>query len=231
MRVKEIFATVQGEGSKAGVPAVFVRLTGCNLWSGNFNNRIGSGECAKWCDTDFFRGEKKSTPELISEIEKLTNGWYNKTVVITGGEPTLQLRKRENYEFILTLITLKYTVCIETNGTFSFEECPLLETLYYYKKGHITVSPKALQKNIDNGNASDISHLKLREGTDLKVIVPTHFDLKELKDKTDFTNYYVQPMDNQDGNIGNNNLNLALELANKYGYKLSVQTHKLIGLP
>jgi 7-carboxy-7-deazaguanine synthase len=231
MRVKEIFATVQGEGSKAGVPAVFVRLTGCNLWSGNFKNRKGVGECAKWCDTDFFRGEKKTTPELISIIENLTKDWYNKTVVITGGEPTLQLKKNENLEFILTLITLKYTVCIETNGTLSFEDCPILETLYYYKKGHITVSPKALQMNIDKNKASDISHLKLREGTDLKVIVPTHFNLWELKENTDFSNYYVQPMDNQDGTIGKNNLDLALELAKKYGYKLSVQTHKLIGLP
>lgn len=231
MRVKEIFPTVQGEGSKTGTPAVFVRLSGCNLWSGNFKNRKGAGECAKWCDTDFFRGSKKTTPELISTIENMTSNWYEKAVVITGGEPTLQLKKTEGLEFVLTLMSLKYTVCIETNGMISFKDCPILETLHYYKKGHITVSPKALQVNIDNNKASDISHVKLREGTDLKVIVPTNFDLWELKENTNFENYYIQPMDNQDGTIGKNNLQLALELANKYGYKLSIQTHKLIGLP
>tara|TARA_B100001123_G_C15324320_1_gene1029000 strand:+ start:504 stop:1187 length:684 start_codon:yes stop_codon:yes gene_type:complete len=227
MRIKEIYPTIQGEGSKAGTPAVFVRFSGCNLWSGKEESRHkGSGVCAQWCDTDFYKGEKLSYTDIIKTLDSLTKNWDTKTVIFTGGEPTLQLMKTDGEALISHLLRNAWTVGIETNGTIDSNKCKMLDILNWSRRGHITVSPKPLV-----GKGGDISHLKLREGTDLKVIVPTEFDLKELKEKTDFVHYYIQPMDTGDGSKGRNNLDLAMDLATKYGYCVSVQTHKLVNLP
>ena len=104
LRIKEIFSTMQGEGSKAGMPAIFIRLAGCNLWSGleKFRHK-GKGDCALWCDTDFVKGDKYSDSELIADLEKLTENWKKKFIVITGGEPTLQFKKDKNLDVIKRL--------------------------------------------------------------------------------------------------------------------------------
>ena len=94
--IKEIFPTIQGEGSLCGTPSVFVRMSGCNLWSGlgEFRNK-GKGDCADWCDTDFYKGERKSHVEIVEQIKFYSDSWRTEEplVVITGGEPFLQLNE------------------------------------------------------------------------------------------------------------------------------------------
>src|SRR5215475_5929032 len=95
--VKEIFYTLQGEGINAGRSAVFIRFSGCNLWSGRLDHREGPGGCAKWCDTDFVgtdgtNGGRYDAEQLAIRVESL---WPReggvRFVVCTGGEPLLQL--------------------------------------------------------------------------------------------------------------------------------------------
>ena len=96
-KVNEIFYSIQGEGERAGAPSVFVRFSGCNL------------KCP-WCDTDHERGELFDARELESRVDALTGGRADVAVVLTGGEPTLQLHEDE------PLFPNRF-VCIETNGT------------------------------------------------------------------------------------------------------------------
>jgi len=110
--VKKIFYTIQGEGRWSGRPSVFVRMSGCNLWSGSDRDRIkGIGACASWCDSDFIGGESLSGPEIAEECRK-RNEFCN-VVVLTGGEPSLQV----DDELVAELRSNGYFVCIETNGT------------------------------------------------------------------------------------------------------------------
>ena len=220
--VKEIFATVQGEGSKAGNPSIFVRFAGCNLWSGLEKLREkAKGHCGLWCDTDFVKGTKYSEEDLISAIHSLSSQWKEKSVVFTGGEPLLQLKKKKGKSLVGKLFSDGFSVCIETNGTISNE---VSDYILVHPKGHITVSPKPLMNF-----TSDIEHILLREGTDLKIIIPTSFNLKKLR-QWSFEHFYLQPMDVQDGTIGNVNVEKTVNLCYKFGYKLSVQTHKFIGM-
>ena len=118
-KVKEIFYTLQGEGINSGRPAVFCRFTGCNLWSGNEVNR--SEAICKFCDTDFLGtngtlGAKyKTANQLAQTVLKLwpKNKPVNKFVVLTGGEPMLQV----DSNLIEALHDLDFEVAIETNGT------------------------------------------------------------------------------------------------------------------
>ena len=222
--IREIFETLQGEGSKAGTPAIFVRFTGCNLWSGNERLRErGKGECANWCDTDFFKGQKFSCLRLIEILENATKGWKSKTVVFTGGEPTLQLKSSDGEYLVKVLLQENWNVCIETNGTMSLDDCSALNLIYKAKNGHITMSPKMLK------NSESIEHIKLTKGTDLKIITPSNIPINKFVEM-EFKNFYLQPLDNKDGSIGLSNLENAIHLCQKYGFKISIQTHKLIGL-
>ena len=221
--IKEIFSTIQGEGSKVGTPAIFVRFAGCNLWSGQEHLREqGKGECSLWCDTKFFRGDKYETSELLIRLNKMSDGWKNKMVVFTGGEPTLQLKKPDAIALVERLLNTDWIVSVETNGTISLEECPVLNIIHKHKNGHITVSPKLLKSNMIN-----MDHLKLRSGTDLKVIIPTTLPLQELSN-WDFENFYFQPMDEHDGTIGCSNLEDTIYLCNKYGWRVSCQIQKFL---
>jgi len=140
--VKEIFKSVQGEGSRVGFPTIFVRFAGCNLWSGLEHLREkGIGHCALWCDTDFVKGTKMSLDELVEAMEKEVSNGPLKMVVFSGGEPTLQLKTDEGYELVQRLFSVGWWVCVETNGTHGFEECPILEVILNHPKGHITMSP------------------------------------------------------------------------------------------
>ena len=226
--IKEIFSTIQGEGSKSGFPSVFVRFAGCNLWSGQDHLREkGKGQCALWCDTDFFRGDKYEVSELLNILKKRTSLWHKKKVVFTGGEPCLQLKKPEAVGLIERLLNTDWIVAIETNGTISAEDCPVLKILHNHENGHITVSPKPL---MDKEKCHSIDHLKLRFGTDLKVIVPTILPLNEFQ-ILEFENFFFQPMDLQDGTNGISNLEETIELCKNYGWRLSCQTHKFLNLP
>ena len=223
--IKEIFSTVQGEGSKVGCPAIFVRFAGCNLWSGQEHLREqGKGECSLWCDTNFFRGDKYETSDLLIRINNMTENWSEKMIVFTGGEPTLQLKKPEAVALIERLLNTDWIVAIETNGTIGFDKCPVLKIINDHKNGHITVSPKLLKSNFNN-----IDHIELGEGTDLKVIVPNMFPLEELS-KWNFQNFYFQPMDEHDGTIGCSNLEDTIYLCQKYGWRLSCQIQKFLNV-
>ena len=220
--IKEIYKSFQGEGSKVGHPCIFVRFAGCNLWSGQEHLRSkGKGDCALWCDTDFFKGEKYSVDDLFHEMNKLTEDMKEKMVVFTGGEPTLQLRRSESVGLIEKLLNIGWIVSIETNGTLGFDECPVLETIHNHKNGHITVSPKLLKGSMD------IEHIKLRKGTDLKIVCPTNLPLQEMR-TYNFDYFYLQPMDLQDGTTGLSNLDDVLFICERENWRLSCQTHKLV---
>ncbi|MBU3609037.1 7-carboxy-7-deazaguanine synthase [Polynucleobacter wuianus] len=213
--VKELFPTLQGEGAHAGRAAVFCRFAGCNLWSGREEDRA-SAVC-QFCDTDFvgsdgLGGGKFETPkDLADAIEaawKSTSaGPQQRYVVFTGGEPLLQLDE----ELISALHQKGFEVAIETNGTIKVP------------KGvdWVCVSPKA---------GSDLIVLQANE---LKLVVPQagHDSLEKLMarfEKMDYRNRFLQPMD---GPMLKNNIELAVGLCQKRPlWRLSVQSHKLIGI-
>lgn len=184
--IKEIFATIQGEGGRAGSRSVFVRFAGCNLWSGRPEDRNkGKGACAQWCDTDFVGGEKLTAQEIVTRCELQwkdirtsdVEGDY-KWIVLTGGEPSLQVDE--------TLIELfhrfGWKLAIETNGTRTLGE---REEYFDW----ITVSPK---------KGAPLMQLEAHE---LKVVLPggdpgwTDEELAELAQSGDWELKYVQPQD------------------------------------
>ena len=226
LTVKEIFPTIQREGSKAGSPAIFVRFAGCNLWSGQEHMRDkGRGECALWCDTDFFRGEKIHEADLLIKLQKMAHDFRHPMVVFTGGEPCLQLKKPEAVGLIERLLNTNWIVAVETNGTFGLDDCKALQILLEHPLGHITVSPKSLKKDM-----MSIDHLPLRTGTDLKVVCPTRLPLA-LLNAWEFDHFFFQPMDAQDGTNGLSNLHETIENAKLWGWRISCQTHKFLGVP
>ena len=218
-RITEIFPTVQGEGSRAGSPAVFVRFTGCNLWTGLDSMRDkGKGECAQWCDTFFAQGDTYTIDDLYAKVLSLISEWSKALIVISGGEPMLQLRKKGGDELLKKLKSIpNVDLAIETNGTV---DDPVLDLF-----DHITVSPKALK------DIAGHEHVLRRRGTDLKVITPglwTDDDLKAFS-SWDFKHTFFQPKDT--GDAGASSVKKTIDLCQKYGWRVSFQTHKYAGLP
>lgn len=205
-QIKEIFPTIQGEGAQTGRPAVFVRFSGCNLWTGREKDRATA--VCKFCDTDFrgtdgARGGKYSAQSLANTILELWEGNDHPFVVITGGEPLLQVDR----ELIDTLHDAGIEIAIETNGTI---EAP-------QGIDWICVSPKAG------------STIVQRSGHELKIVYPQD-DLNPL-DFTDwdFKVFSIQPMDSPDLA---ENTRAAISFCMKHPqWKLSLQTHKFIGIP
>lgn len=161
--VKSIFATVQGEGFHAGTPAVFVRLAGCNLWSGRAKDRDRDADrhgaaCPRWCDTDFTKeGAEHLTAREISERVRNAGPDYP-LVVVTGGEPLLQLDAalvKELYHY-----TSAHVVAVETNGTVPLDDDLLGlagEELF------VTCSPKVCPQA-----------LRLQHADEVKVVLPDY---------------------------------------------------------
>ena len=213
--VKELFPTLQGEGTHSGRAAVFCRFAGCNLWSGREEDRANA--ICKFCDTDFvgsdgFGGGKfENAPLLAEAIESAWNstsaGPQQRYVVFTGGEPLLQLDEA----LIFTLHRKGFEVAIETNGTIKVP------------KGvdWVCVSPKAG------------SELIVLQADELKLVVPqpNHSALETLLarfEKMDYRHRYLQPMDGPDLK---SNTELAVGLCQKRPlWRLSLQSHKLIGI-
>lgn len=229
LTVREIFPTLQGEGSRTGSPAIFVRLTGCNLWSGREDGRArGKGDCAAWCDTDFFSGEAMSGPELASKVLALAKaeGMNRPLVVFTGGEPLLQMgspqKETEIRSLLSTLLQAGAETALETNGT-----RPMPRWLAPYWK-HVTVSPKGLRSK-----PGSIEHLQAMAATDLKIVVPCPMSIPDLLDVYRGGLVFFQPRDDGAVPTLNPGANLALArgLAALYGGRVSIQTHKLLGLP
>jgi organic radical activating enzyme len=179
--VKAIFDTIQGEGARAGARSVFVRFAGCNLWSGRPEDRArGQGACARWCDTDFVRGEKLSAGDILTVMHKLWSPMHGERwCVLTGGEPALQV----DAALLEGLHRDGWKVAMETNGTVELGGLDV---------DWLTVSPKKGGEVV------------LRGGTELKVVLPgaiagepgwTDDELVEL-DKSRLWQYrFVQPMD------------------------------------
>ncbi|MCA9125658.1 MAG: 7-carboxy-7-deazaguanine synthase [Planctomycetales bacterium] len=207
--VKEIYYTLQGEGANAGKPAVFCRFTGCNLWSGREEDRA-SAVC-QFCDTQFVGtngpggGVFKSALELASAVAAMwPESWNaNRLVVCTGGEPLLQLDEAA----VEALHDEGFEVAVETNGT----KMPPPGIDW------ICVSPKA--------NAECI----LRTGDELKLVYPQVGGEPTKYEDFDFDRFFLQPMD---GHSREQNTKLATQYCLEHPrWELSIQTHKLIGLP
>ena len=211
--IAEIFMSVQGEGSQAGEIALFIRLAGCNFWSGLENKREqGVGECALWCDTDFLPKYKLSIEEISERIDRYKQ--KNKSplplVIFTGGEPTLQLHHLSD----LIASKIETTrISVETNGS---KDCQVLKFLSQHKNGHVVCSPKKSNKP-----------LKLRQCNDLKIIVqPT--GITKINQLIEYDMLYFQPCDLGQG--GKKSIDATIQAALHHGAKLSFQTHKYLGL-
>lgn len=208
-KIKEIYFTLQGEGAHSGRAAVFCRFSGCNLWSGREVDRHKA--ICQFCDTDFWgtdgvEGGTYPTPESLAlKVKSLwpTEKSGDPYVVLTGGEPMLQIDE----ELIRAFHQENLEVAIETNGTIQVPE----------SIDWICVSPKA--------NATLIQ----TTGNELKLVYPQPNALPNLFEKLSFDNFYLQPMDGPNVDF---NTKAAIEycLSNPK-WKLSIQTHKLIGIP
>jgi len=204
--VKEIFLTLQGEGMQAGRRAVFLRLSGCNLWTGREQDRA-TAQC-RFCDTDFVgmdgeKGGRYAAPALAAKVEELWGKAEDRLVVITGGEPMLQL----DAPLVDALHARGFEIAVETNGTL-----PAPAGIDW-----ICVSPKA---------GTDVVQ---RRGDELKLVWPqAGIDPRDLLG-WDFRHYLIQPMDCAEADA-------ARQAAIDYvlghpEWRLSLQTHKLLGLP
>jgi 7-carboxy-7-deazaguanine synthase (Cx14CxxC type) len=206
--VKEIFYTLQGEGAQAGRPAVFCRFAGCNLWSGREADR--SSAICQFCDTDFIGtdgvggGKFADAAILAAAIAACWgDGTEQRYVVLTGGEPMLQI----DDALIDALHHAGFTIAVESNGTMAAH--PGIDW--------VCISPKAGSEVVQ------------RSGDELKLVWPQPgIDLDALAG-WDFAHRLVQPMDLRDGTTTIAQA-LALVQADPR-WRLSLQTHKLLGLP
>lgn len=205
--VKEIYYTLQGEGAQTGRAAVFLRFAGCNLWSGLERDRA-SAVCT-FCDTDFVGtngpggGKFKTAKALAEAVAAQWRGGGKPYVVCTGGEPLLQIDE----VLIGALHARGFEIAIETNGTL---EAPA-------GIDWICVSPKA---------GAD---LKQRRGSELKLVYPQPGAEPERFAALDFQHFFLQPMDGPDVEA---NIQAAAQYCLDHpAWRLSLQTHKLIGLP
>jgi 7-carboxy-7-deazaguanine synthase len=208
-QVKEIYYTLQGEGARTGRASVFLRFAGCNLWSGVEKDRADA--VCKFCDTDFVGidgvngGRFASAAGLAAQVAALwPEAQASKPyVVCTGGEPLLQL----DPELIRALHAQGFEIAIESNGT--MEAPPGIDW--------ICISPKAEAEVV------------LRKGDELKLVYPQADAPPERFASLDFKHFFLQPMDSPAREA---NTRAAAEYCLAHPqWRLSLQTHKLIGLP
>lgn len=206
--IKEIFYTLQGEGANAGRPAVFCRFAGCNLWSGREEDR--SAAICRFCDTDFVgtdgaSGGKFTTAHALADAiaaHWTANDTAHRLVVLTGGEPLLQL----DTPLIDALHARGFRIAVESNGTIA----PPAGIDW------LCISPKIG------------AELVVRKGQELKLVYPqVGGDPAQFAD-LDFTHFYLQAMDSP---TQKDNLQAAIEYCQNHPqWGLSVQTHKVIGI-
>ncbi len=212
--VKEIYYTLQGEGAQTGRAAVFCRFAGCNLWSGREADRATA--ICKFCDTDFADtngaggGKFASAAELAATVnEKWTSErvWGKRFVVCTGGEPLLQLDKA----LVSALRALDFEIAVETNGTIAAPA----------NLDWICVSPKA------------DAELKLRRGDELKLVYPQPGVEPALFEGLPFKHFFLQPMHAWTARIAPPTRKLATlrYCLDHPKWRLSLQTHKYLGIP
>jgi 7-carboxy-7-deazaguanine synthase (Cx14CxxC type) len=206
--VKEIFHTLQGEGAQMGRPAVFCRFSGCNLWSGREEDRARA--TCTFCDTDFVGtdgagGGKFATAAALADA--IEGAWGSvlerRFVVFTGGEPCLQLD-----EHLLTLVRERgFETAIETNGTLDSPD----------GIDWICVSPKFG------------ANLRQRSGSELKLVFPQRGIDPSRFINLAFEHFWLQPMDGPN-RVANTEAAVAYCLAHPR-WRVSLQVHKLIGIP
>lgn len=213
--VKEIFYTLQGEGGQAGRAAVFCRFAGCNLWSGREEDREQA--VCRFCDTDFVGtdgagGGKFTTAEALARAVR--DHWPAPTaphpgatarplVVCTGGEPLLQL----DAPLIDALHREGFEIAVETNGT-----QPLPPGLDW-----VCVSPKA------------DAELVAQRGQELKLVFPQALAMPDRFEHLEFEHFFLQPMD---GPMREQHTQAAVAYCLAHPqWRLSLQTHKLLGIP
>lgn len=205
--VKEIFFTIQGEGCNAGKYAVFCRFSGCNLWNGREQYRKKS--ICTFCDTDFIGtsgvngGKFKNPKDLALKAISLWRGKQKPLIVLTGGEPLLQV----NELLVKELHRVGFKIAVETNGTIKAPE----------NIDWICVSPKENTK------------IEQTYGDELKLVFPQ----KKIKPKDfenlKFKNFLLQPMDGPE--IKKNTISARKFCNDNNNWKLSLQTHKIFGYP
>lgn len=206
--VKEIYYTLQGEGAQTGRPAVFLRFAGCNLWSGHERDR-GTAVC-RFCDTDFVGtdgpgggkfGSAEALADAVARVWPAAGG--GRFVVCTGGEPFLQLDRA----LVEALHARRFEIAVETNGTL---EAPA-------GLDWICVSPKAG------------APLVLTRGDELKLVYPQEGLGPESLERLQFAHFFLQPMDGPDVRA---NTRAAMRYCLEHPpWRLSLQTHKLLGIP
>jgi 7-carboxy-7-deazaguanine synthase len=198
--VREIFHSLQGEGVQAGRAAVFLRFAGCNLWSGREADREAAA--CRFCDTDFVGGDRYAHAQGLAEAVRAVGG-STRYVVVTGGEPGLQL----DQALIAALHGLGFEVAIETNGTMDLPS----------GLDWVCVSPKA-------GTV-----LKVTRGDELKLVFPQAGAAPEAFEHLDFAHFLLQPMDGPEQDA-NTSAAIAHCLTHPR-WRLSLQTHKIVGIP
>jgi len=213
--VKEIFLTLQGEGVHTGRRAVFCRFVGCNLWSGRERDR--SVAVCSFCDTDFigtdgigggrFEGAKALAQAIATAWNEALESDLESSgvpyVVFTGGEPALQL----DGALVEACHAHGFEVGVETNGTKSLPE----------GVDWVCVSPKSG------------APMQLTSGDELKVVIPQQDLGLDGLEEMEFSHFFVQPMD---GPHLSRNMGLAVEHCMRNPkWRLSLQTHKLVGIP
>ena len=207
--VKEIFYTLQGEGFYAGRPAVFCRFAGCNLWSGREEDRQFA-KC-RFCDTDFLGADQSGgtfenatllAQAICAHFPSYAHAGYRPYVVLTGGEPALQVTD----ELVWELTRHGVQVGVETNGTLALPD----------GLDWITVSPKAG------------TELAVTRGNELKLVWPQEgIDLQDFE-QLEFEHFFLQPRDSADQAQATKE---AVQTCLKRPlWKLSLQTHKYIGI-
>ncbi len=206
--VKELFHTLQGEGGQAGRAAVFCRFTGCNLWSGREEDRATA--VCQFCDTDFVGMDGEGGGRLGSAAARasaIAACWgpdrARRFVVFTGGEPLLQL----DTALIAAVHAEGFEIAVETNGTL-----PAPEGIDW-----VCVSPKA---------GADFVQ---RSGAELKLVWPQPGFDPAAVEGLNFAHFWIQPMDGPD-RLAHTAAAVAYCLAHPR-WRLSVQTHKFIGIP
>lgn len=207
LEVKEIFPTLQGEGPYTGWPAVFIRLGGCNL-------------TCEFCDTEFEDFKPMSTLDILDRVHQFATNQGRRTselIVITGGEPLRQ----PIAPLCEALLEADYLVQIETNGTI-FRPVPY--------GIDIICSPKVSQQQYH-----PIREDLLERLTAFKFLISTtderYSDVPDIGQSMFNTPVYVQPMDENDEVVNKANLSRAIQLSMEDGYRLSLQTHKILGIP
>lgn len=210
--IKSIFKTIQGEGFNAGIPALFIRFAGCNLWNGLDEDRAkftvrSEARCPAWCDTDFVGGDRVTCNELLTRVR----AFPAPLVVLTGGEPLLQVDE----DLIAGLFMHTHArVAIETNGSKEVHVSPRLRA---DPRLWVTLSPKLPRDQIALAHADEI-----------KVVYPAYDPAEYSYFPAD--HYYVSPQAGDGRSFRNEEAAAAYVQANPQ-WRLSLQQHKVLDIP